>query len=411
MRTKPSDGVVLVAVIAWISGILQLFSGAVMLFSGGSPVTGWLHIVIGVVTFPVCLGLFRARTSARIIVTAGVPARDRGGGRRVPRPQGARLHRHHLGGAGDLRSCAALHPCRERVVPGCDGGAEVGRDGGVERALGPLAEGDGGLRAARGLQRWGHVDKGRARALHRVRVRSSGHGAAARHPAAARSALAHPHRGVLARDQPQRALHQLAAGSVRQLAGADRLPREGQPPRDHRRARRRHDGRQSARLLHRVLCRAIPVPLPAGPRRGPRALPPAGRRERSRRRVDDGSPVAPRRRRADREVPRRPQSGGVPGCRVQPAHGGRRPDPRPHPRIGHRVLSRQCLAAREHPAPVRARRTLRVGVPRAARTRPRRTGRAGGSDRGLHRSARLGRGVRPRRRLDRPRPHERPLRR
>ena len=69
MRTKPSDGVVLVAVIAWISGILQLFSGAVMLFSGGSPVTGWLHIVIGVVTFPVCLGLFRARTSARIVVT------------------------------------------------------------------------------------------------------------------------------------------------------------------------------------------------------------------------------------------------------------------------------------------------------------------------------------------------------
>lgn len=69
MRTKPADGVVLVAVIAWISGILQLFSGAVLLFSGGSPVTGWLHIVAGLVTFPVCLGLFRARTSARIIVT------------------------------------------------------------------------------------------------------------------------------------------------------------------------------------------------------------------------------------------------------------------------------------------------------------------------------------------------------
>jgi hypothetical protein len=69
MRTKPSDGVVLVAVIAWISGILQLFSGAVMLFTGGSAATGWLHIVVGLVTFPVCLGLFRARTSARIIVT------------------------------------------------------------------------------------------------------------------------------------------------------------------------------------------------------------------------------------------------------------------------------------------------------------------------------------------------------
>ena len=155
----------------------------------------------------------------------------------------------------------------------------------------------------------------------------------------------------------------------------------------------------------------FPFELPAGPGGRPRAVPPAGRRERSRRRVDDGPPVAPRRRRADREVPRRPQSGGVPGCRVQPAHGGRRPDPRPHPRVGHRLVPRQCLAAREHPAPVRARRTLRVGVPRAARTRPRRTGRAGGPDRGLHRPARLGRGVRPRRRLDRPRPHERPLRR
>ena len=70
MRTKPSDGVVLVAVIAWISGILQLFSGAVMLWSGGSAVTGWLHIVIGLVTFPVCLGLFRARTSARMCTSS-----------------------------------------------------------------------------------------------------------------------------------------------------------------------------------------------------------------------------------------------------------------------------------------------------------------------------------------------------
>ena len=69
MRTRPSDGVVLVAVIAWISGILQLFSGAVMLFCGGSAVTGWLHIVIGVVTFPVVSRAVPGATSARIIVT------------------------------------------------------------------------------------------------------------------------------------------------------------------------------------------------------------------------------------------------------------------------------------------------------------------------------------------------------
>lgn len=69
MQKNPTGGVVLVAVVAWISGILQLFSGAVMLIAGDAAVTGWAHIVIGLVTFPVCLGLFRARTSARIIVT------------------------------------------------------------------------------------------------------------------------------------------------------------------------------------------------------------------------------------------------------------------------------------------------------------------------------------------------------
>jgi len=66
---NPTGGVVLVGVIAWISGILQLFSGVVTLVTGGSAVTGWLHIVIGLVTFPVCLGLFRARRTARVIVT------------------------------------------------------------------------------------------------------------------------------------------------------------------------------------------------------------------------------------------------------------------------------------------------------------------------------------------------------
>ncbi|WP_243074393.1 hypothetical protein [Microbacterium sp. SS28] len=69
MRTNPAGGVVLVAVVAWISGILQLFSGAVLLVADGSPITGWTHIVVGLVTFPVCLALFRARTSARVIVT------------------------------------------------------------------------------------------------------------------------------------------------------------------------------------------------------------------------------------------------------------------------------------------------------------------------------------------------------
>lgn len=69
MRTRPSGGVVLVGVLAWISGVLQLFAGVLMLVAGDHPATGWAHLVVGLVTFPVCLGIFRARTSARVIVT------------------------------------------------------------------------------------------------------------------------------------------------------------------------------------------------------------------------------------------------------------------------------------------------------------------------------------------------------
>lgn len=69
MRTRPAGGVVLVGVIAWISGILQLFAGVILILASTADITGWVHIVVGLVTFPVCLGLFRARTSARVIVT------------------------------------------------------------------------------------------------------------------------------------------------------------------------------------------------------------------------------------------------------------------------------------------------------------------------------------------------------
>ncbi|WP_345800349.1 hypothetical protein AAIB33_12835 [Microbacterium sp. AZCO] len=69
MRTRPAGGVVLVGVLAWISGILQLFAGVFMLIAGSHPVTGWLHLLVGVVTFPVCLGIFRARGAARVVVT------------------------------------------------------------------------------------------------------------------------------------------------------------------------------------------------------------------------------------------------------------------------------------------------------------------------------------------------------
>jgi hypothetical protein len=69
MRTRPAGGVVLVGVLAWISGVLQLVTGAIVLITGSNALTGWLHLVVGLVTFPVCLGIFRARPVARVIVT------------------------------------------------------------------------------------------------------------------------------------------------------------------------------------------------------------------------------------------------------------------------------------------------------------------------------------------------------
>src|SRR5690348_6077667 len=69
MRTRPAGGVVLVGVLAWISGILQLVAGVLMLVAGEHPVTGWMHLLVGLVTFPVCLGIFRARSGARVVVT------------------------------------------------------------------------------------------------------------------------------------------------------------------------------------------------------------------------------------------------------------------------------------------------------------------------------------------------------
>lgn len=69
MQTRPASGIVLVAVLAWISGILQLVVGVSMILASESDLAGWAHIIVGLVTFPVCLALFRARASARIIVS------------------------------------------------------------------------------------------------------------------------------------------------------------------------------------------------------------------------------------------------------------------------------------------------------------------------------------------------------
>ncbi|MRX45452.1 hypothetical protein [Agromyces kandeliae] len=68
MATRPG-GVTLVAVLAWISGLLQIIGGVLTLTGGGSAATGWTQVVIGAITFLVSLGLFRGSNGARILVS------------------------------------------------------------------------------------------------------------------------------------------------------------------------------------------------------------------------------------------------------------------------------------------------------------------------------------------------------
>jgi hypothetical protein len=61
-------GVTLVAVIAWISGALQVLSGIFALFAF-RPFIGTVSIVIGIITILVSIALFGGRSGARVIVT------------------------------------------------------------------------------------------------------------------------------------------------------------------------------------------------------------------------------------------------------------------------------------------------------------------------------------------------------
>ena len=96
---------------------------------------------------------------------------------------------------------------------------------------------------------------------------------------------------------------------------------------------------------------------------------------------------------------------------VLAADGGRGAHPRRDAQRPDRVVSRLGLAAGHRAAPLRLGRPLRLRVPGPARLRRPAAGRAGGPDGGLHRPARVGRGVRPRGRLDRARRDIGPVRR
>jgi uncharacterized membrane protein YwaF len=70
MAGKRPGGVTLVAVLAWISGILTLIGGIIMLFGGGAfTLAGIISIIIGIITIAVGVGLLRANNSARIVAT------------------------------------------------------------------------------------------------------------------------------------------------------------------------------------------------------------------------------------------------------------------------------------------------------------------------------------------------------
>lgn len=63
-------GVTLVAVLAWLSGALQILTGLLILFGaqGGGAGLAWANIIVGAIVIIVSLGLFRGNNAARIVV-------------------------------------------------------------------------------------------------------------------------------------------------------------------------------------------------------------------------------------------------------------------------------------------------------------------------------------------------------
>lgn len=74
MAGRRPGGVVLIAVLAWIGAIAQIFSGVVLL-TGAVSVTGmptqtaWVAIIVGVISFLVAFFLFSGSGVARVLVT------------------------------------------------------------------------------------------------------------------------------------------------------------------------------------------------------------------------------------------------------------------------------------------------------------------------------------------------------
>ena len=72
MTNRPL-GVTLVAIIAWLSGLLQIIGSIIVIIAGvfitWPAILGWISLVIGAVTLAVGVGLWRGNQTARTIAT------------------------------------------------------------------------------------------------------------------------------------------------------------------------------------------------------------------------------------------------------------------------------------------------------------------------------------------------------
>jgi len=70
--TRPG-GVTVVAVIAWITGAINIIAGILLMFAAiMAPEALWfglIQLALGIITIVVSLGLFRGRNVARVVVT------------------------------------------------------------------------------------------------------------------------------------------------------------------------------------------------------------------------------------------------------------------------------------------------------------------------------------------------------
>ncbi|MFB7894157.1 hypothetical protein ACFC1I_18290 [Microbacterium sp. NPDC056044] len=71
--TQRPLGVTLVAIIAWISGFLQIIGSIFVIIAGlfitWPAILGWISLIIGIVTLAVGVGLWRGNHAARTIAT------------------------------------------------------------------------------------------------------------------------------------------------------------------------------------------------------------------------------------------------------------------------------------------------------------------------------------------------------